>query len=170
MEQPQQIQPPQTSKLKFIIGGLLIVAAIAYLIVSSSQANAQYYYTVNEVLSQSDRLAGKQLRISGAVIGDTIVYDPQALTLSFDVVHISGDNNEIEKQGGLALVLHAAVINPDLKRLKVIYNGPRPDLLQNEAQAIMTGTLDEQGVFHADELLLKCPSRYEEELPKQAEG
>lgn len=168
MEETQLVQPPHTSKLKFIIGGLLIVAAIIYLIVSSSQANAQYYYTVNELLQQSDKLAGRQLRISGAVIGDSIVYDSQALSLGFDVVHISGDNQEIEQQGGLAMVLHAAVTNPDLPRLKVVYNGPQPDLLQNEAQAIMTGTLDKQGVFHADELLLKCPSRYEEELPDQS--
>ena len=37
-----------------------------------------------------------------------------------------------------------------------------PDLLQHEAQAIMTGRLGDDGVFYADELLLKCPSRYEE--------
>jgi cytochrome c-type biogenesis protein CcmE len=50
-----------------------------------------------------------------------------------------------------------------------VYNGPRPDLLKHEAQAIMTGKLDENGVFHAEELLLKCPTRYEEALPAQAE-
>jgi len=39
--------------------------------------------------------------------------------------------------------------------------------LTNEAQAIMTGSLGEDGVFYADELLLKCPSRYEEGVPSQ---
>ena len=53
--------------------------------------------------------------------------------------------------------------------LQVIHNGPMPDLLQNEAQAIMTGRLDADGVFHADELLLKCPTKYEEAVPEQAE-
>ena len=32
----------------------------------------------------------------------------------------------------------------------------------------MTGHIDENGVFHADELLLKCPTRYEEAVPEQA--
>jgi cytochrome c-type biogenesis protein CcmE len=34
----------------------------------------------------------------------------------------------------------------------------------------MTGQIDENGVFHADELLLKCPTKYEEAVPEQAEG
>jgi cytochrome c-type biogenesis protein CcmE len=43
-----------------------------------------------------------------------------------------------------------------------------PDLLQDEAQAIMTGLLGDDGVFYADELLLKCPTKYEEAVPGQA--
>ena len=45
-----------------------------------------------------------------------------------------------------------------------------PDLLKNEAQAIMTGRMGEDGVFYAEELLLKCPTRYEEAVPEQAKG
>ena len=44
-----------------------------------------------------------------------------------------------------------------------------PDLLQNEAQAILTGQLGADGVFYADELLLKCPTRYEEAVPQQVQ-
>jgi len=47
--------------------------------------------------------------------------------------------------------------------------GVKPDLLKNEAQAIMSGRINENGVFEATELLLKCPSRYEEAVPNQAE-
>jgi cytochrome c-type biogenesis protein CcmE len=32
----------------------------------------------------------------------------------------------------------------------------------------MTGKLGEDGVFTAGELLLKCPTKYEEALPEQA--
>ena len=42
------------------------------------------------------------------------------------------------------------------------------DLLKNEAQAIMTGELGDDGVFYAKELLLKCPTKYEEALPDQS--
>lgn len=154
---------------KFIVGGVLILAAIVYLIVSSSQANAQYFLTVDELNSKADQMTGREIRISGAVIGDSIQFDSTTLDLTFEVVHIPGDNAEIEKLGGLAEVLHQAVKNEDLGRLKVIYNGPKPDLLKNEAQAIMTGILREDGVFVANELLLKCPTRYDEAVPGQAE-
>jgi cytochrome c-type biogenesis protein CcmE len=34
----------------------------------------------------------------------------------------------------------------------------------------MTGELGDDGVFYADELLLKCPTKYEEAVPGQSEG
>ena len=52
----------------------------------------------------------------------------------------------------------------------VVYQGARPDLLNDEAQAVVTGKLGEDGIFYAEELLLKCPTKYEEAVPEQAEG
>jgi cytochrome c-type biogenesis protein CcmE len=150
---------------KFLIGGLLIIAAVVYLIVSSTQANAQYFLTVEEMASKATD--GRDVRVSGAVIGDSIQYDPQALTLNFTIADVPGDNKVIEAQGGLAAVLHAAVIDPNRPRMKVVYSGPKPDLLRDEAQAIMTGHMGTDGVFYADELLLKCPTKYEEAVPSQ---
>jgi cytochrome c-type biogenesis protein CcmE len=155
---------------KFVIGGALILAAVVYLIVSSTQANAEYFMTIDELKAQSQSVIGKNMRISGAVVGDTIQYDPQTLTLSFEVANVTANNNEVEAQGGLVAVLHAAVIDPNRSRIKIVYTGPKPDLLKNEAQAIMTGQLGTDGVFHADELLLKCPSKYQEAVPQQTGG
>ncbi|MGB9641322.1 MAG: cytochrome c maturation protein CcmE [Anaerolineales bacterium] len=42
--------------------------------------------------------------------------------------------------------------------------------MKNEAQAIMTGKLGTDGIFYAQELLLKCPTKYEEALPQQSGG
>ena len=153
---------------KFIIGGLLILAAVVYLIASSTQASAEYFLTVDELKAEGQSVAGRNLRVSGAVIGDTIQYDPATLTLTFQVAHVPGDNAEVEREGGLAAVLHAAIVDPSRNRITVRYSGPRPDLLKNEAQAIMTGQLATDGTFHADELLLKCPTKYEEAVPGQA--
>src|SRR3990172_9851022 len=129
------------NRAKFLIGGLLIVAAIVYLIITSTQASAQYFLTVNELAARQQEVIGRDVRVSGAVLGDSIQYDAQTLTLSFTVAHIPGDNKDIEAQGGLAEVLHAAAVDPERTRLEVIYVGPKPDLLRNEAQAIMTGQI-----------------------------
>lgn len=155
-------------KPKFLLGGLLILAAVVYLIVSSTQASAEYFMTVDEIKADGDAAINKSVRLSGAVVGDTVVYDTENLILYFEVAHVSGDNNEIEAQGGLAEVLYQAVNDPSRQRIKVVYNGVKPDLLRGEAQAIMTGKLGEDGVFYAEELLLKCPTRYEEAVPEQA--
>jgi cytochrome c-type biogenesis protein CcmE len=110
------------------------------------------------------------VRVSGAVLGDTIQYDSQNQVLTFTIANIPGDNKEIEALGGLAKVLHDAAVNPSTSRLKVEYHNVKPDLLKNEAQAIVTGNLGVDGVFYAEELLLKCPSRYEDSLPEQAQN
>jgi cytochrome c-type biogenesis protein CcmE len=157
----------QASRVKFIIGGLLILAAVIYLIASSTQASAEYFLTIEELQTKEQSMAGRNLRVSGAVVGETIQYDPETLTLSFAVADVPGDLAEIEAQGGLAEVLHQAVMDPSRARMEVVYNGAKPDLLRPEAQAIMTGHLGEDGRFYADELLLKCPTRYEEANPEQ---
>ena len=157
------------SRVKFILGGVLIVAAIIYLIATSTQANAQYFLTVDELMANPAENMGRDLRISGAVLGDSIEYDSQTLTLTFTVAHVPGDNKEIEAEGGLAEVLHQAVVDPNRNRMQVVYEGVMPDLLRNEAQAIMTGRFGNDNVFYADELLLKCPTKYEEAVPEQVE-
>ncbi len=157
-------------RTKFIVGGVLILAAVVYLIFSATKANAEYFMTVDELKAKGASMAGQDVRVSGAVVGDTIQYDANTLTLTFDVAQVPGDQKEVDAQGGLAAVLHAAVIDPNRARLQIIYNGPKPDLLKNEAQAIMTGHLDSNGVFHADELLLKCPTKYQDAVPNQVGG
>jgi cytochrome c-type biogenesis protein CcmE len=157
-------------RVKFLIGFALMAAAVVYLIVSSTQAAAQYYLTIDELAAKGDSMLGRDLKISGAVIGDTIAYDPETLTLRFTIANVPGDLDEIEAAGGLAQVLHQVVSDPNARRLQVVYVGPRPDLLRDEAQAILTGRMGEDGVFQASELLLKCPTRYEEEIPLQASG
>ncbi|NOH04441.1 MAG: cytochrome c maturation protein CcmE [Chloroflexi bacterium] len=155
-------------RTKFILGGLLILAAVVYLIASSTQASAEYFMTVDELKAEGVAAINKSIRLSGAVIGDTIQYDPQTLTLTFEIAHVTGDNKEIEAQGGLAEVLYQAVNDPGRQRITIVYVGPKPDLLRSEAQAIVTGKLGEDGIFYAEELLLKCPTRYEEAVPEQA--
>lgn len=153
---------------KFVIGGLLILGAVVFLIWTSTKASAEYFLTIDELNAKGSAIVDKNLRVSGAVVGDSIQYDTQSLTLSFEVAQVPADNLAIKTEGGLAEVLHQAVLDPSRARMKVVYVGPKPDLLRNEAQAIMTGHLGNDGVFYAEELLLKCPTRYEEAVPQQA--
>jgi len=146
-------QTRNTSRTKFLVGGLIILAAVGYLIVSSFGSSAQFFLTVGELRSKGTAIVGDGVRVSGIVIGDSISYDSQNLRLEFDIVDNLDDQNS---------------------PLHVIYYGPKPDLMQHEAQAIIEGVWSQDGTFYAhdraDSLLLKCPTRYEEEFPDQVEG
>lgn len=161
---------PASNRRKFLIGGAVILLAVVYLIASSTVVGAQYFYTVDELQDRGSEAVGQPVRIAGAVLGDSIQYNPETLALTFTIVHMPGDNALIVEDGGLAEALHIAVEDSSRTRLDVEYIGVKPDLLRHEAQAILTGELGEDGVFHANELLLRCPTRYEEAVPGQAEG
>src|SRR5512135_2501850 len=100
MEQAVKAPPKSGGRLKFIIGAALILAAIIYLIVSSPKANAQYFFTIDELLSKGQTAVGQNVRISGADIGDSISYDQQNLALYFTVANVPADNKQIQAQGG----------------------------------------------------------------------
>ena len=124
--------------------------------------------TVSELLVKKDNAIDKQLRISGAVIGESIEFDEGSGQLSFIIADVPADYETVEQQGGLTIVLENAVNDPSRARVQIVYVGEKPELLRNMAQAIITGELHSDGIFYADEILLKCPSRYEEAVPEQA--
>ena len=68
-------------------------------------------------------------------------------------------------------MLYNAVTDPSVTRLQVVAHDTEiPDLLKDQAQAIMSGKLqqvDGQYVFYADDITLKCPTKYQEDVPDQ---
>jgi len=162
--------PTGLGRSKFLIGGLIILGAVVYLIISSTALGAQFFFTVDELLARGPDAVDKPARIAGAVLGDSIRYDPETLTLTFTIVHTPADTQLINDEGGLAAALDAAVADETRNRLQVVYIGVKPDLLKDAAEAIISGRLGEDGIFYANELLLRCPTRYEEALPGQAQG
>lgn len=146
------VEAKSSNKLKFVVGGVLMVAAIVFLIVNAMSGNTQLYKTVEEIYTDQSALMGRDLRVSGWVLGDSIQYtqiDATTSRLEFEIVD---DYN-----------------NPGQRLRVVAMNEPMPDLLQDEAQALVEGRLMENGEFEAipNGLMLKCPTRYEEMDPAQ---
>lgn len=142
-----ELLKPRSNRMKFVVGGVLIVAAIVFLVVNAMTGNTQLYKTVGEFYSEQSRLVGRDLRVSGLVVGDSIQFtqiDATTSRLEFDIVD--------------------DLSNPSQRLRVVAMNEPMPDLLQHEAQAMVEGRAEEGGIFHANQggLFLKCPTRYEE--------
>ncbi|GIV75663.1 cytochrome c maturation protein CcmE [Litorilinea aerophila] len=124
---------------KFILGGFLIIGLVVGLIVQATLSTGAYYLTVSELQERIPAIYGERVRVSGTVVEGSEDWNPQEITLRFA---IQDENNA---------------------QLLIVFEGPRPDNFQRAASAIVEGELRPDGTFKADTLLLKCPSRYEEE-------
>ncbi|HVO70850.1 MAG TPA: cytochrome c maturation protein CcmE [Aggregatilineaceae bacterium] len=144
------------TRWKFVIGSMVIFGAIVFLIISQNVSDTSYYMTVGKLLSDK-QYVGQTVRVSGVVIGGTIKYDSARLLIEFQIADIP------EESDNQAIAIHRAANDPNAVRLSVrVENQAKPDLLKQEAQAILTGKLDSAGIFHASELLLKCPIRFQD--------
>ena len=135
--QPLVRSRPANQRIKFIVGGGVIALAIVYLIFTATQSTAAYFLTIGEVYAKGPAVYGRNLRVSGKVINDSVDYNSRDLVLRFKIVDEKGDT------------------------LPILFNGPKPDQLRPDAEAIVEGKFDGQQLT-AQTLLLKCPSRYEE--------
>jgi cytochrome c-type biogenesis protein CcmE len=140
-------------KLRFVIGSVLIVGAIAYLIVTAIRNTSEYYLTVNEVAARQAELGGQSLRIAGRVKGGTIAWDPASLTLRFAMVPIP----EPPADGAVA-----PVVATDPVSFKVTSIGePKPDMFAENRDVIVEGKLLPAGEIAATQVLTSCPSKYQ---------
>lgn len=153
---------------KYAVAGLLLVSAVIYLMVSRTADSARFYMTIEELQAMGSAAQGRRVTISGAVLGDSIVYESSLPRVSFTIAQMPADPAEVEALGGLEVAARAAVGDPGRARIDVVYDDVKPDMLRHEAQAIVRGRLGEDGLFHADQVLLKCPSRYVEEAAKES--
>ena len=120
-----------SSTLKW--GALMVVVAacVGYLIYSASGGSSEYYLTVSELRAQHP--AG-DVRVAGVVQSDVVRSD-----------------------GGL----HVRFTEKDsTDAILVDYQGQLPDIFQPGITVVAEGKLGADGVFHARNVLAKCPSRF----------
>lgn len=134
---PQLDAKPAQRNVKFIAGALIIFVAIGFLVFNAMSSAGAYYMTVSELTTASDEYVGKNVRVSGVVVDESVDYNSSELILQFN-------------------------IKDDANQLRIYFHGPRPDNFTRAAEAIVEGKYGEDGVLYANTLLLKCPSRYEE--------
>lgn len=123
-------------KKTHIILLVFVVAAIGVII--SLFANTSTYTNFEAAIDNP----GKEFHIIGKLAKEKpIVYDSKvdANTFSFYMT----DEKGLEKQ--------------------VVYKGAKPQDFEKSEQVVVIGKIDTDGQFKASSLLLKCPSKYNEE-------
>lgn len=129
-------------KLKYIIA--LVVVAVAVTIIMSTAGDASSYVTFTEAHEIAESGDAKSIHVVGTLKkdaqGEVIGVEPSEDKLSVSFVML--DENNREQQ--------------------VFYSEPMPaDLLRSEQVVVIGSYRDDY--FVADEVLLKCPSKYQEE-------
>lgn len=122
-------------KLKFIIAIGAMAFAVAYLVYGGVRETMVYYLTVEELHARVPDVYGERVRVSGNVVPGTIKHGPDG-ALEFSITDGAGAVN-------------------------VNYNGIVPDIFKDDVEAVVEGVYSNQGVFQADILLAKCPTKYE---------
>jgi cytochrome c-type biogenesis protein CcmE len=89
-------------------------------------------------------MLSQRVRIGGRVVDGTIKWNPRDLRLEFQI----SDKETADV-------------------LTVKYKGVVPDTFKNGVEAVADGVLTPEGYFEADNLLAKCPSKYE---PAKSKG
>lgn len=126
--------------IKIIVGGVIILLAVAYLVVAALPSGTAYYITVSELADMGERAQTQQTRVSGNVVPGTIVRSAESQDVRFQVEDESG-------------------------RLTVVYAGVLSDIFGDHVQVVVEGKQGQDGVYYADQVFAKCPSRFEEATP-----
>jgi len=138
-------------KLKFAVVGGLILGAIALLMFNGVNSAMIYYYTVPEVYAKGPELSDRGIRVAGYVQPGSIHKESSKSRVEFVVFEKNSENT-----------------------LPVVYEGIVPDTFKDHAEVVVTGKFSSsENVFHASEVLAKCPSKYErmgEEYPEEADS
>ncbi len=126
---------------RFIVAGLVMLAALGYLIYTAVASNSEYYLTMSEVYALSEQAQQNPIKIGGKVAEGSIAWD-------------RGSN-----------VVHFTISDEKGKTMPISYKGVVPDSFQPGADVILEGKLQQDGSFAATSLLAKCASKYEPEIP-----
>jgi cytochrome c-type biogenesis protein CcmE len=130
------------ARMKFLLGGVVIVAALAWLGFVRFQESKAYYITVDEYSTMKGSLEGKTLKLAGDVVAGSI--DRSKPQMEF-------------------------VISSRDHQIKVRYTGKSiiPDTFKDGSKALVEGKSAADGIFLANHIEAKCASKYESEYDKR---
>jgi len=118
----------------YIIAAFLIILGIVVLLNVNQNDMSDY-------ANFSDALRGDRVKVVGLLAKDKeMVYDPENNPNEFQFV--MKDEKEVEKT--------------------VILKKPKPQDFELSEQIVVTGILKDE-IFYADDILMKCPSKYKDE-------
>ncbi len=114
---------------------LFIIVVSGYFIYDLSKSSITPYMTVSELIENSNTMIGRNIQIRGRV-----------------------EKNSLQDFG----MFVQFYIYDEETSIKVIYTGTIVPGFKEENEVVLIGSLNSNGNFEAEKMILKCPSKYEE--------
>jgi len=134
-----QIRHIRGMRKKYLIGGIILLIAVGYLLYLSFGSSVSYYVTVSEFFARGTELCDTNVRVAGKIAESNIGWHAEELSLEFEIT-----------EGG------------DI--MPVVYHGAKPSGFKSGSDILVEGEYHADGIFRASQIILKCPSKYEEAI------
>lgn len=136
--------PRQKKMTLFISIAVVAAGLVAWLVVTAlnKDGGINFSYTPSDVFNKKAP-QGKSFRMGGLVVDHSVKHDSDGLTVRFE-------------------------LTDTVRSIPVVFQGILPDLFKEGKGAVAQGRLEEDGIFHASEVLAKHDENYMPPEAKQA--
>lgn len=124
---------------RFIVGAVLIAAAVSYLVWAGIRSTSTYYFEMDEFVAHRANHEGQDLRVKGWVRAGTMQWDARTNHLAFELARKDGSEG-----------------------VPVAYGGILPDMFAEGREVVVEGRWGD-GQIAARQIMTSCPSKYEAE-------
>ena len=127
---------------KLVIATVVVIGVLALLIFSGMQGNTGRNLTIQEAIADSQLNTGKYIQMEAKVVSASVKWNSKKPELVFEIT--DGKQN-----------------------INVTFNDVKPDNFDSGYPIIVEGKFTAPGQFLAEKVLVKCPSKYEEETKQK---
>ncbi|MCL0099668.1 cytochrome c maturation protein CcmE [Dehalococcoidia bacterium] len=124
------------NRAKMLVGLVVLIATFGYFAFMAFESATVYYYTVGELHERGTDGTDDLVRVNGKLVPNSFQRDGESVLAYFSLT----DGTEM---------------------LSAVHSGIVPDLFFNDhSEIILEGTYTIDGVFHSENIIVKCPSKY----------
>lgn len=121
---------------KLLVAATILILAVGFLVFNAMGSSMAYYQTIGELRESGKVETGERVRVGGDVVPGSIQRAGLEDEIRFTVT--DGENT-----------------------MDMVYSEVVPDIFKDDVEVVAEGYVRPDGVFHAETLLTKCPSRFE---------
>ena len=123
----------------WIVAILAAMGLVAYMLFDGTSSET-YFFEVDQAVARGEKVAGSVIRVKGEVEKGSIVASPGQLRTVFRLT-ANGES------------------------MLVTYDKAMPDTFEEGVEVVAQGKVNDRLEMSADEVVVKCPSRYEDQPP-----